>query len=81
MADGATLDESGDISLRDTQSKVEDTLANLGWRRRLEDDPKAMRLYLQTVLGELLEPLSSESLIRERSQERPEPAVEDITKG
>jgi len=40
-----------------------------------------MRLYLQTVLGELLEPLSSESLIRERSQERPEPAVEDITKG
>jgi len=75
------LDESGDNFLRDTLWKVDDALANLGWRRRLENDPKATRLYLQTVLGELLEPLSCESLIRERSQERPEPAVEDITKG
>lgn len=81
VANSETLDESGDNFLRDTLWKVDDALANLGWRRRLEDDPKATRLYLQTVLGELLEPLSCESLIRERSQERPEPAVEDITKG
>lgn len=81
MADGATLDNSEDIFLRDTLWKVDDALANLGWRKCLEDDPKATRLYLQTVLGELLEPLSCESLIRERSQERPEPTAEDITKG
>jgi hypothetical protein len=81
IANDDASDEATDVSLWDTLWKVDDALANLGWRRRLEDDPKATRLYLQTVLGELLEPLSCESLIRERSQERPEPAVEDITKG
>jgi hypothetical protein len=81
IANDDASDEATDVSLWDTLWKVDDALANLGWRRRLEDDPQAMRLYLQTVLGELLEPLSSESLVRERNQERPEPVVEDSTKG
>jgi hypothetical protein len=62
--------------------QVGDALVRLGWRRRYRfSNPSALRLYIGSQLGELLEPLSSESLIRDRNKERPEPVAEDITKG